>query len=261
MASRASDYGCFSQFNQQSDAINFLDNALKPVAGDRVLDFGCGTGNMLIDLVRRVGSSGFVVGVDPDEDRIDIAKSRLSGHTYSNVEVHPGSIDEAAKFAPYDVINSNKVIHWIVREEQEDILKRLYGLLKPGGRLGFTTLRELSGYVRDLTMIQYNSYDDFLSAVGWAFRPLSDWERLLKNVGFEIVFSVEEEREYFLPNYDALLRWWEATSDGCFSAVRVIEDKEGDYKRLLSKYKWKKDEPFSTVDTHIDVVARKSEDK
>ncbi|XP_065844940.1 carboxy-S-adenosyl-L-methionine synthase-like [Oscarella lobularis] len=259
MTSYASNYQRFSQFTQQSDAANFLDNALQPVIGDRILDFGCGTGNVLIDLARRVGSTGFVVGIDPDEDRIKVAKRRLDAHAaHANVEVHLGSVDESAKYAPYDVINSNHVMHWILPEEHEKILRRIYGQLRPGGRFGFTTIRELTGYIRDVSATQYeNSYDDFLSAVGWAYRPLSYWEKLLTDAGFEIVCSAEEERAYFVPNCEALLTWWESTSLGCFNAAPVIEDTEGDYEKLLKKHRWKKDEPIPTSAIHVDVVARK----
>ena len=256
--SHASNYDRFSQYVQQFHGADFLDNAVKLASGDRVLDFGCGTGNWLIDLARRVGSSGFVVGVDPDEDRIAIAKSRLNDHAHANIQVHRGSIDETAKFAPYDVVIANHVIHWIPREEQEKILKGIYGQLKAGGKFGFTTARVLMGYVRDVSAIQYkNSYDDFLTAVGWALRPLSDWEKLLKNAGFEIVHGVEEERGFLLPNYEAFLTWWEATCLGCFSAAHVIEDRVGDYERLLKKYGWKKDEPINPSAILIEVIARK----
>ena len=50
---------------------------------------------MLVDLARRVGSTGFVVGIDPDEDRISVAQTRFKDHTHANVEVYLGSNDES----------------------------------------------------------------------------------------------------------------------------------------------------------------------
>lgn len=43
-------------------------------AGDKVLDLGCGTGNLAVVLSELVGPEGKVVAVDPDEERIKIAK-------------------------------------------------------------------------------------------------------------------------------------------------------------------------------------------
>ena len=70
----------------------------------------------------------------------------------------------------------------------------------------------MTRYARDVSATQYeNSYDDFLCAIGWALRPFpNSKKKILKDVGFEIVFSVKEERDYLLPNYEAWRTWWEA---------------------------------------------------
>ena len=60
-----------------------------------------------------------------------------------------------------------------------------------------------------------------------------------------------------LPNYEAWLTWWEATSLGCFSAARVIEDKEGDYE-TPKEIGWKKDESIPSNAIHVDVIAIKA---
>ena len=88
----------------------------------------------------------------------------------------------------------------------EYLEKNLRTAMKPGGRLGFTTIRDMTRYARDASATQYeNSYDDFLSdplSVGlYVLRLIR--KKLLKDVDLEIVFSVEEEREYLLPNYEA----------------------------------------------------------
>ena len=252
----ASIYERLSKLAQKSDATKLLDNVLKPQFGDRVLDFGCGTGNTSIELLRRIGPKGFLVGVDPAEDRISIAKNRLQD--VGNAKIIRGSIEEATSFASYDVIVSIQVMHWIPALEHRVTLKGIYDTLKPGGRFGFTTMkREQPGYLYDASVSQYeNSYDKFLSALGWSVRPLSDWEALVKEAGFELLYGVEEARQYFFPTDEALLNWWEATCVGHFSAARVLEDRE-ENEKLLRKYGWKKNEPVSTNGIHIDVVAKK----
>ena len=55
---------------------------LKPCRGSAVLDLGCGTGNITSLLAERVAPESRVVGVDPDEERIDIARE---GNKHTNV--------------------------------------------------------------------------------------------------------------------------------------------------------------------------------
>ena len=105
----ASTYSKLSKHVQLSEGQKFLDHILQPQRDDRVLDFGCGTGNLTLHLAEKIGPKGFLVGVDPDVERIKIAHSRLQ--RYENVKIVHGSIDEAKPFALYDLINSNQVVH------------------------------------------------------------------------------------------------------------------------------------------------------
>ena len=117
--------------------MKFLDNTLQLKRGDRVLDFGCGTGKVIRSLLNRIGSTSFLVGVDSDEDRINVARARFYNDD-KNVKIVHGSIDEAAEFGPYDVINATHLVHWIPRDKHREILQKIYASLKPGGRFGFT---------------------------------------------------------------------------------------------------------------------------
>ena len=100
----------------------------------------------------------------------------------------------------------------------------------------------MSGYVRDGSVTHASSTKirtttSYLLSVGLHGRCIITRKNFSRTcMGFKIVFRVEEKRKYLLPNYEAWLAWWEATSLGCFSTARVIEDKEGDYERLLKKY-------------------------
>ena len=46
--------------------------------GSVVLDLGCGTGYFSSILAERVGPQGRVIGVDPDENRLKVAKSKYT---------------------------------------------------------------------------------------------------------------------------------------------------------------------------------------
>ncbi|XP_065842619.1 demethylmenaquinone methyltransferase-like [Oscarella lobularis] len=248
---KASDY-----LQASKDSTKFLDT-LKPQCGDRSLDFGCGTGKVTLKLAERIGPTGFLVAVDPSEERICEARKRFQNR--GNVQIIRGYIDDAEEFAPYDIILANFVLHWIPEKEQGNTLQTIFKFLKPGGRLGLTTVnKESSGFLHDLSERQYgNSYDAFLSAAGWTFRSLQNWKPLLERAGFDIVHSVEELRRYPFPNYRALIKWWEATSDGPFSATKAEEDLVKN-ESILDNYGWSKNGPVSSNCVHIDIVARKA---
>src|SRR5258707_8890938 len=57
-------HGQLREFRQRT--VNLAD--LQP--GDQVLDVGCGTGTLAMEVARRVGSAGHVAGVDPGPQQI-----------------------------------------------------------------------------------------------------------------------------------------------------------------------------------------------
>lgn len=48
-------------------------------AGDRVVDVACGTGDLSLELARRVGASGEVVGCDFSEQMLELARAKAAG--------------------------------------------------------------------------------------------------------------------------------------------------------------------------------------
>ncbi|OEI69216.1 methyltransferase domain-containing protein [Curtobacterium sp. ER1/6] len=85
--------------------------ALPPSGRARVLDLGCGGGDLARSLVRWAGSDGFsveVVGVDPDERAITAARrSAPRGVTFRQAS----STDLVAAGERFDVVVSNHVLH------------------------------------------------------------------------------------------------------------------------------------------------------
>ena len=50
--------------------------------GMSVLDLGCGTRNLTKILSERVGPEGRIIAVDPDKERLEIAKSNYSARIH-----------------------------------------------------------------------------------------------------------------------------------------------------------------------------------
>ncbi len=85
--------------------------ALPPSGRARVLDLGCGGGDLARALVRWAGSDGFaleVVGVDPDDRAIAAARRATArGVTFRQAS----SADLVAAGERFDVVVSNHVLH------------------------------------------------------------------------------------------------------------------------------------------------------
>src|SRR5690349_21445272 len=58
-------------------------------AGLRCLDAGCGGGDVALELARRVGPHGWVIGVDLDATKLDLARREAFEQGITNVEFRP----------------------------------------------------------------------------------------------------------------------------------------------------------------------------
>jgi ubiquinone/menaquinone biosynthesis C-methylase UbiE len=110
-----------------------LDQAgLRP--GQRVLEIGCGTGNLLL-AAKRAQPEAVVVGLDPDLAALARAhrKARRRGLA---VQLDRGYADEL----PYaddsvDVVLSSFMLHHLPAGEREAALREALRVLRPGGAL------------------------------------------------------------------------------------------------------------------------------
>ena len=62
--------------------------------GMRVLDIGCGSGEVSLLLARMVGSNGEVLGIDHDEQSITVARKRVQNQNLSNVNFLKSDLSE-----------------------------------------------------------------------------------------------------------------------------------------------------------------------
>ena len=128
--SKAKLYDENSVFQFRQGAI-LIDDHLKPKEGNRILDLGCGTGRLAVQLADKVGAQGQVVAVDPNVGRIQVARSTIQPH-HKNIKFIAGTIFDAVKLGPYDDIFCNFVLHWVPDENIAKTLHAVLDCLKPG---------------------------------------------------------------------------------------------------------------------------------
>jgi len=100
----------------------------------RVLEIGCGTGNLAI-LVKRLHPGAEVVGIDPDPKALARAQ-RKAGREALSVQLDRGFAEELPyPDGSFDRVLSALMFHHLGPEEQEKSLDEARRVLKPGGSL------------------------------------------------------------------------------------------------------------------------------
>jgi ubiquinone/menaquinone biosynthesis C-methylase UbiE len=104
--------------------------AVDPAAEARILDIGCGTGQLAARLAQRV-RRGSVLGVDPAEEMIRVARRQ---HRCKHLRFAVGSSDAIpAEADAFDVVVSTISFHHWARPVES--LREIARVLRPGGRL------------------------------------------------------------------------------------------------------------------------------
>lgn len=106
--------------------------ALELEGTERLLDAGCGTGSLLLDLL-----AGYpklrASGVDPDDKALELAKNKLSER---GVPLHQARMEELPfETGSFDVVVTTLAIHHIPIDRRAASLAECARVLRPGGRI------------------------------------------------------------------------------------------------------------------------------
>jgi trans-aconitate 2-methyltransferase len=185
--------------------------AAKP--GERILDLGCGTGQLTSE-VAQCGAA--MVGVDSSPEMIAGARENFP-------DLHFELADATA--LPYqgefDAVISNAALHWI--RDQRSAIASVARALKPGGRFvfemgGHQNLRETlaagSEALRSLGV------QDPERLIPWFFPSVGEYAPLLEEAGLEVRVALHFARPTPLKHGEqGLARWIEMFGGFAFAAV------------------------------------------
>lgn len=176
-----------------------LLNLLNPKAGERILDLGCGTGQLTHAIAEKEAT---VIGIDADAEMIAQAQRNFPDLQFQVADARSFQLD-----ASVDAIFSNAVLHWI--PEQEQVAASLWRALKAGGRLvaEFGGKGCVQSLVDGIHIVRTNLGYGAPTAAPWYFPSIGEHAALLEKQGFEVSFATLFDRPTPLEGENGLANW------------------------------------------------------
>jgi trans-aconitate methyltransferase len=173
---------------------------LAPQKGERILDLGCGTGQLASEIAE-YGAK--VTGLDHSPQMIEKAAAAYPHLRFDVKDARDFTYDE-----PFDAIFSNAALHWI--DNQEATIASMHRALRPGGRL----VLEMGGKdnVQDIVQAVDEAMweagcRERLTGEGWYFPSIGEYTSLLEKGGFQVRTALHFERETLLTGEGGMENW------------------------------------------------------
>jgi len=151
---------------------DFLISGLKLKAGDKILDIGCGTGAFLSDIRKKIKNIK-CYGIDISKDAISLNKDKNISLLQADMENLPYKNNSFSAIFSLGTVEHSP--------NTEKILKEVYRVLKPGGRVLITVPNKISFFhiTKNIKML-FGKWD-----LGYekSFSP-RHFRKLLENAGF-----------------------------------------------------------------------------
>lgn len=180
-----------------------LVQLLAPQSGERILDLGCGTGQLTAMIAK---SGAHTVGIDASAEMITQAKCNFPDLNFQVMDASDLKFSE-----PFDAIFSNATLHWLPAAVQASVAKGMYQCLRPGGRL----VAEFGGKGNNEKMIK--ALKTILTNKGyilnadinfWYFPSISEYTTLLEEQGFEVIYAAVYPRATELSDPENGVKEW-----------------------------------------------------
>ncbi len=178
-----------------------LIEILDPQPNERILDLGCGTGELTHLIAQKCQQ---VIGLDLSPDMIASARTQYPNLTFE--------VADATNFRferPFHAIFSNAALHWIL--DPQKVVRCMYYNLMHGGRLvlefgGKGNIASIEETLRAVLAEKGFSRQSQLKL--WYFPSISEYAVLLESRGFEVQFAQLYDRPTELGRVDSDIKDW-----------------------------------------------------
>lgn len=216
---------------------NFGDNLIEllaPQAGEKILDVGCGTGDLAKQLYDK---SVDIVGIDQSENMIKQAKKK-----YPNIKFLVRDATNLEYRNEFDAVFSNATLHWVKPAKQS--LNCIYQSLKRNGRF----IAEFGGegniqiliheIIKQLNEAGFN-YN--IEQLPWYFPSIGEYASLMEAVGFKVIFAQHFDRPTPLEGSNGLRNWIKMFGSYMFAGINestkneIITKIENNLRKIIFK--------------------------
>ena len=190
-----------------------LLDLLKPQQGERILDLGCGTGQ----LTAKINEAGAeVVGIDASAEMIAQARKNFPDIAFQVADARDYRTDQL-----FDGVFSNAALHWV--KPAEAAAKTIAAALQPGGRF----VGELGGH-GNVRQIVAGLQAAMSAAVGrdvgdinpWYFPSIAEYAVLLDAEGLEVQCALLFDRPTPLEEGEpGMANWLAMFAQPCLTGV------------------------------------------
>ncbi|MEW6542726.1 MAG: methyltransferase domain-containing protein [Nitrospirota bacterium] len=162
-------------------------------AGLRVMEVGCGSGNMIRWLAEQAGPSGLLVGLDISVEQIEQARRQVEASGLTNVSFLAADVAAPALAeAGFDLVYCRLVLIHLTKPAEA--LRAMAALLKPGGRLVCEEIDSSRWRCEPPSRLVARSAELKLALSdrrGQHWRIGSDLAKLVREIGFRQVTASE----------------------------------------------------------------------
>lgn len=190
---------------------------LAPQPGERILDLGCGTGQ----LTARIAESGAtIVGMDNSPRMLDEARRLYPELQFQQGDAHDFNLSE-----PFDAVFSNATLHWI--NDPQKVVRSIARALKREGRV----VVEFGGrgnvrYLVEAIEAACRAVLGESIADPWYFPSIAEFAAVLEQHGLEVTQAALIDRPTPLEGDDGLRNWVRMFGEHWLSRVPLERQEE-----------------------------------
>lgn len=184
-----------------ADLLDLLD----PQPGERILDLGCGTGQLTAMIAER---GALVTGLDHSPEMVAQARINYPALNFVLADARTFGFD-----GRFHAVFSNAALHWV--RDAEAAVDRIHAALESGGRF----VAELGGKGNVATLLAGLGAEIGAVTHPWYYPSMGEYVSLLESRHFRVTHAWEIDRDTALEGPRAIQDWFEMFGESMLSAI------------------------------------------